>query len=507
MDTEIELKFLLSTEAAAQLPTLLSQLSAEIAPKAQRHLTNSYFDTEQRTLRSADIGLRTRFCNGIGEQTVKFPGQDIGGLHQRPEFNVAVSQNRPQLALFTDAPWPAEWAVAEIEQQLQPLFTTDFVRDTWLLTLANGSVIEVVLDQGEVIAEQRSEAILELELELKAGQRADLFALAEQIIQLGECRLGFLSKAARGYMLCDDTPLTVQESLGYVPVQAGLSQQQAFVDSVSYALRVIQHHEACFMDEPTLAALRKVQDGLALLRHVFWLYQDSIVKDSSATLRQGIKSILQQLAWVEQARQFKVLASKKNAYRKKLAISDDLLQVIKSQRASHSTLKKSKALFVSSEYNVLLLNLIRFVVEQQWLSFADEQSHQAAQTAVNDLAFQSLEHDWQEVQQLLPRDSVLSAEDYLAQQVLLNRNLMTGVCFANLYSEERRQEFRSPWVDLAMGMDELSTLLLLKQVASTVASDELHKLERWLEQRIESLLIAMEQSRAQGLKTLPYWHH
>ena len=59
----------------------------------------------------------------------------------------------------------------------------------------------------------------EIELELKCGLRADLFALAQHILQHANTRLGYLSKAARGYMLCDHNPLQVDEGLGYVPLR------------------------------------------------------------------------------------------------------------------------------------------------------------------------------------------------------------------------------------------------------------------------------------------------
>ncbi|GAM62621.1 adenylate cyclase [Vibrio ishigakensis] len=67
--------------------------------------------------------------------------------------------------------------------------------------MADGSQVEVVFDQGEVVAGENTTPICEVELELKSGQTDALFTLARQLSEEGGVRLGNLSKAARGYRL------------------------------------------------------------------------------------------------------------------------------------------------------------------------------------------------------------------------------------------------------------------------------------------------------------------
>ncbi len=64
----------------------------------------------------------------------------------------------------------------------------------WLLTLADGSTVEAVLDQGEVVSGGKKEVIAELELELQQGDVKALFALSRQLVQLLPLRLGWQSK-------------------------------------------------------------------------------------------------------------------------------------------------------------------------------------------------------------------------------------------------------------------------------------------------------------------------
>ena len=82
---------------------------------------------------------------------------------------------------------------------MQPLFSTDFWREKWLVTEGK-SRIEIALDLGEVKA-GNTEPICELELELLEGETNDVLKLARKLVSQSGLRQGSLSKAARGYHL------------------------------------------------------------------------------------------------------------------------------------------------------------------------------------------------------------------------------------------------------------------------------------------------------------------
>ena len=63
-----------------------------------------------------------------------------------------------------------------------------------------------MLDCGEVVAGERRSPVCEIELELKSGDPAALFAFARRIDAVVPIRLGVLSKAERGYGLADAAP-------------------------------------------------------------------------------------------------------------------------------------------------------------------------------------------------------------------------------------------------------------------------------------------------------------
>jgi triphosphatase len=203
MDQEIELKFIVESQGVETLRQQLNTLSAEHVPAAQ--LLNIYYETADNWLRRHDMGLRIRGHNGRYEMTMKIAGRVVGGLHQRPEYNIDLQ--KPVLALekLPAEVWPEGKLPADLASQVHPLFSTDFYREKWLVD-HNQSRIELALDLGEVKAGDHREPICELELELLHGNVEDILDLAEQLLSTGVLRQGSLSKAARGYHLAQGNP-------------------------------------------------------------------------------------------------------------------------------------------------------------------------------------------------------------------------------------------------------------------------------------------------------------
>ena len=212
MAQEIELKFIVDNAGVETLRNHLQTLNAEHTPPAQ--LLNIYYETADNWLRRHDMGLRIRGDNGRYEMTMKIAGRTVGGLHQRPEYNIAISTAELALDKLPAEVWPNGELPEGLADQVQPLFSTDFFREKWVVVQGK-SRIEVALDLGDVKAGEHQEAICELELELLSGETADVLTLAKQLAETGLLRQGSLSKAARGYHLAQGNedrvikPLTI----------------------------------------------------------------------------------------------------------------------------------------------------------------------------------------------------------------------------------------------------------------------------------------------------------
>ncbi len=222
MSMEVELKLwfneALSDDLLARINNCWQQLAVSVQSSEPTQLLNAYFETPDQWFRRHDSGLRSRLKKGRFEQTIKLAGQQQGAAHIRPEYNLPCDSVVPVLAAFPAQIWPQGTDVAALQQQLNEMFRTDFVRRAWLLTLADGTVVEAVLDQGEVKAAAQSQPILELELELCSGNPLQLFQIAEALCQQLPLSLGFQSKAERGYRLAQSEPLRVQQATPEMPL-------------------------------------------------------------------------------------------------------------------------------------------------------------------------------------------------------------------------------------------------------------------------------------------------
>ncbi|MFQ1789853.1 inorganic triphosphatase [Aeromonas veronii] len=253
MQTEIEIKFFVARDIQPELSNLLNSL--EIKESSQQQLGNVYFDTPTLALRQLEMGMRIRRCDAFAEQTIKCRGQVVGGLHARPEYNAHVSGDLPTLSAFPDEIWPTLAERDHIQQQLVAQFRTDFLRRHWLIAF-EGAEIELAWDQGEIVGSQGSTTINELELELKSGATAALFALARRLARIGGLRLGAQSKAQRGYRLAGlGKPLALQALVEHEGMDG--------ITGVSEGLRHWQHHEQLWLEHPQDKGIQ--QQALAAL--------------------------------------------------------------------------------------------------------------------------------------------------------------------------------------------------------------------------------------------------
>lgn len=199
MALETELKLAIS---AHDIPALLAHSLLAAAPK-ERTLLNTYFDTPELLLQSRRMAVRERSVGAQTLLTVKTAGVVQGGLSRRSEWEAPTTPGQFDFAALVDEPQLAADLVA-LAPRLVPIFTTNFVRRTWVL-MHQGARIEVALDQGEVSSATpsgpRQQPLLELELELEDGPEAALHDLAQVLGQAAQLEPVTISKAERGYAL------------------------------------------------------------------------------------------------------------------------------------------------------------------------------------------------------------------------------------------------------------------------------------------------------------------
>ncbi|MGX2950083.1 CYTH domain-containing protein [Ursidibacter sp. B-7004-1] len=198
MENEIEIKIMLLPENIPMIYQWLNQQN--ILRHETEDLANCYYDTPDLYFAKAQMGLRVRSKNNQHEITLKTKGEIMGGLHIRPEYNLALANNFPDLKRLVSHYNLQLGNIEQLQQGLKATFSTDFQREKWVIAV-NQSKIEIALDRGLIKNSQGEETICELEFELKQGNVSDILALLQQLPTQNGMWFSSLSKAQRGYLV------------------------------------------------------------------------------------------------------------------------------------------------------------------------------------------------------------------------------------------------------------------------------------------------------------------
>ena len=504
METEIELKFFVSPDFSDILKQKIAD--TKVLQHSCKDLGNTYFDTPDHWLRKHDIGLRIRRSDDVFVQTVKTSGRVVAGLHQRPEYNAEHNSNEPNLFLHPDDIWPSERDVQVLQQEIAPLFSTNFQREQWLLSMPDGSHIEVAFDQGVVIAGDQQSPICEVELELKSGQTESLFTLARILSDQGGMRLGNLSKAARGYRLAQNHVSDPVLHFDLVSTEPKQTVEECFIQSLEHGLSHWHYHEQLYTECESVEALEQIDYAIGFTRQLFYVYGGIIPRRASSLLRQEFKWLEEELSWIKQLQFLNDLTEDRGYTLRKLDCQKQLVLALNQQKEVLPSRESMIRLFESARYTAMLLDLSRWILSRGWQPFLDEKARGKMMEDVKPFAIKQLDCSWAELIEIFPVEREFSRQDYIDQQTLLKRNLYTGLAFASLFDLELRTKFRLPWVDLLEGIEDLLCLMPLQLLHEDLEPDQQDQLERWIRRQEVSILHAMEQTRARCTELQPYWH-
>lgn len=215
---EIELKLALPSTDPTGLARSLAQIPLLARRKAvQQPLHNIYYDTPHQALQGQRVALRLRRVGGNSSdqwlQTLKIGGHSDSALSQRGEWETAVAGPQLDATALAATPWSTLDPDGTLFKELAPCFTTQFERTIWTVRQHDGSAVEVALDLGHIVVDDKTTPLCELELELLEGAPSALFDVAAQIASdIATLPLG-ISKAGRGYALARNALHAPQQAM------------------------------------------------------------------------------------------------------------------------------------------------------------------------------------------------------------------------------------------------------------------------------------------------------
>jgi triphosphatase len=266
---EYEIKLAVDATSATQIkksPVLRAH--AVTKPQDQEHV-DRYFDTDDFALWKHGFALRVRSVGEHHVQTLKGGGNAVAGLHGRTELEADIAGDTPDADLFGKQLREALPALAHgwngRALAVEPVFVNRTKRTSWMLALPDGTQVECALDIGELQHGDRTAQVRELELEVKAGDPARLYELAQQVHQAMPVRIENVSKAERGYALASATPTHAAVKATPVTLKRKTSLGEALGAIVANCLQQMQANERGVV-AGDVESLHQMRVGLRRLR-------------------------------------------------------------------------------------------------------------------------------------------------------------------------------------------------------------------------------------------------
>jgi inorganic triphosphatase YgiF len=206
-DMEIEAKYQVVGKLSPQRITSFDLRPYVLSAGEDERHHDILLDTNDRAITGSGYALRIRDTGKRRILTLKGPPVGAGALHRREEIEAELGAEPPaKKRQVSRARWPdpINGRVTELVdgEPLMPLIQTNIHRTTWMVKQAGRVVAELAYDVGEVYANGKTDAINEIELELKgAGAEADLHAIGERLCALTRLEPESRTKLSRGLAL------------------------------------------------------------------------------------------------------------------------------------------------------------------------------------------------------------------------------------------------------------------------------------------------------------------
>ncbi|MGI2135645.1 inorganic triphosphatase [Shewanella baltica] len=498
MNAEIELKLFFLPIYQESLINKLDSLDNAV-PQGKRRLANGYFDTPDLQLRQWDMGLRVRGYDAHREQTIKTAGQVVGGIHSRPEYNVTIQADSPDLSLFPASIWPVDADLAATQAQLTCIFHTDFYRRAWHVQIDN-SVVEVALDIGEITANGQQEALCELEFELLSGDTEALLKLAMQVASVVPVRLGKASKAQRGYRLAGKAKPLDLTALEFLPLAEPRDSSTQDLTAncqilLETALERWQLLESMIAEESKpeacVALWWRMRACIRLLRMT--LSQFELL---NVTLSSQFMSIEKQLDFIEQAQALTALLGSQRGLFAKLGQHAQVKARLMAQLSEIHLTERLHSLWQQTEYGQLQLAIVEIL-----LKVSAGEVDISNQPSLRQHADRAQQASWMAIVEVMPLNTVMTTANYLQVAAVLDESILVGHAYGSLYEAKSRDAFRAPWQDLVLGIKTLACYRAVQDASRELDID----LNEWLEDKQQSLLFAMESTRRNAMQQQAYW--
>jgi len=436
VETELKLRM---APAALERVGRHPLLTGADAPSVQT-LQAIYFDTPDFDLQRKGASLRVRRESGRWIQTVKWAGGVRGGLHERNELEVEVPGPSPDCEKIVHPDLAPLFRSAHLTGTLRAMFETRITRSCRMITV-DGATVEASLDRGEIRSGERTEAVSELELELKDGAAPALFRLALTLAANVPVHLENRSKAERGYALSRGERMAPQRA-SPPALDVGLSVGEAFAAIAWSTLAHLQANEQGVLAGEDPEFLHQMRVALRRLRSALSAFAAALPDAARAPVAAELKWLGGALA---PARDWDVFVTEtlpplRRAFEGRPALSALASEAVRLRSIAQREMRRAVH---SRRYQRVLITLASWRTTRGWLEHVDARARAVLDSPVRAYAQSELEARYERVRKRGRRIGESSPEALHELRIAVKKLRYSIDFFAGLFAADAVRTLRS----------------------------------------------------------------
>ncbi len=403
-----------------------------------RMLHSVYFDTPDGALQRQGVGLRLRKQGRKWIQTIKRERSVSAGLHDRDELEHEVSLRWPSFTLLDGSVFQDTFKDLELRKLIQPVFTTEFRRSQRMFKASDGALIEIAFDRGQILA-NGSVPICEIELELKHGDAASLFALASELCTQFPIRLENRSKAERGYALLNAEAAQPTRARAII-LDPGMTPSEAFVAIASECLRHLQANEEGMLHADDPEYIHQARVALRRLRAAISLFRTAIPKASLEQQNGALRKLGQTLGV---ARDWDVFSLETlPALPSDLTNEAGIGALIAESDAKRKVADECARRYISdASYTLALLDIAATFYRQPWMAVEDSAAVEARALPLVEFARKVLSKSWRSAAKRAESIDLKQPVSLHPLRIELKKLRYGGEFFSSLFARKTTRQF------------------------------------------------------------------
>jgi inorganic triphosphatase YgiF len=497
MATETELKLNIAIEDIDRFFRHPVVKSAKTLQKQQ--LIATYFDTPDYKLRKIKTALRVRREGKLWIQALKNKGTTVSGLHKRQEFEAEVKENIPD---FSKLPKNISQSLENIKKNIIPVFTTDILRNTWLIKCQDGSLIELCLDRGVVKTKDKKVKINEIELELKSGNTVNLY---EKALELQEClhlTIEQTSKAQRGYDLYSKSTSQIYP-VSPVKLPKKTNIEQAFTKILWNCLEYLQNNENAVLHGKNDQAVVEMLIALRKMNAIFSMYESVVPHYTHSELRENINWLREQLNDVYYySLLHKCLASLCDIYKDNIKFKKLDIKVIKQYKSSYKLLCE---ILRSKNYSRLLLSLSYWLENRSWHKFLDKKECKKLKKPISKFVMKKLKIQHESLSKR--GDILILLTKAQLYQIQIDSLLLVDRMEESCYKTSKINDYLNNLSDLTLNLGNFIEFRTVKIALNKLkfSDEDITLIRAWYVKNNRKAAANLENKWQVFLKQKPFW--